>query len=71
MKTSKGAPTNIVILYKVCRSYFSKKTEVISGKRLFHFLSSQVKFLSIQFDASELDPELSVAISPHLGLDKF
>lgn len=71
MKTSKGAPTNIIILDKVCRSYFSKKTEVISGKRLFNFLSSQVNFLSIQSDASEIDPELSVVISPHSGLEKI
>lgn len=36
MAVSKDAPTNI-IWYKVCRSYFSNKTEVISGESILIF----------------------------------
>lgn len=70
MEASKDAPTNIITPYKVCRSYFSKKTEVISRETLFNFLSSQVNSRSTQFDTSEFDLELSVAISPCLGMEK-
>lgn len=64
MDASKDAPTNTITLYKVCQSYFSKQMEVITGERIFNFLSSQVHSLSTKFQASEFDPELSVKISP-------
>lgn len=65
---SKDAPTNIIMLHKVCRSYFSKTSDLWGDS--FSFLPSQFNSLSTHFDASEFDPELLVSISPRLGQEK-
>lgn len=70
MDTSKHVPVNTFTLYKVCGSYFSKKMKATTGEKIFNLLSCQVHSLSSKFEASELDLELSVAISPCLGLKK-
>lgn len=70
MDASKDTPMNIITLYKICRTYFSKEMDTITGERIINFLSSQLQSLSTKFEDSEFDPELSVPISPCLGLKK-